>query len=143
MDEGDFSVTSIGRCPYEFLETFTLKDLQQGRLKYAELALKHLRTRGIDDPDVTHYAKVRVSTTGTHVAAITLSLSPYGEIAYTDTIAVDAQSWPGILPAVLAYIAGALGWSVGDRVTRRQAVRMMEWLESVAAIHGETGTARA
>jgi len=136
-------MTSIGRCPYEFLETFTVRDLQQGRLKYAELALKHLRAIGIDDPYVTHYAKVRVSPTGTNVAAITISLLLYGEVVYTDTIAVDAQSWLGVLTVALEYISGALGRDFGDRVTRRQAVRMMEWLESVATIHGETAMAEA
>lgn len=131
-------MTSIGKCPYEFLETFTVKDLQKGRLKYANLALRRLSDIGMGDPDVEHYAEIRiVPGITTHTAAITVALLPYGEVEYADTIAVDAQSWPGLLSAALAYITGALGHDVGDRAARRHAGRIAEWLTSVSAIHDE------
>ena len=133
-------MTSLGKCPYEFLETITVRDLQQGRLKYTEMALKRLQSLGLDDPDVLHYVKVRVLPTGAHAAIVTLSLMPYGEVAYNDTVAVDAPSWLRLLPAILTYIYGALGPAVGSRVVRRNAARMMEWLDSVASVYPSVGT---
>lgn len=128
-------MTSIGKCPYEFLETFTVKDLSHGRLKYSQMALEHLLRKGVDNPDVVHYAKIRIVPGGPRVAVITISLMPYGDVKYLDTVALDAPSWSGLLSTLLAYITGALGWGFGDRVARKHAASMAEWLTSVAAIH--------
>jgi len=38
-----------------------------------------------------------------------------------------------------AYDTGALGWGVGDRVSRNHAPSMAEWLTSVAATQDATG----
>lgn len=137
MDASDVAMTSIGRCPYEFLETFTVKDLSRGRLKYSQMALEHLLRKGVDSPDVAHYAKIRVVPGSTHAAVITISLLPYGDVQYIDTVALDAPSWRGLLSTLLTYITGALGWGVGDRVAKKHAAGMAEWLESVATIHDE------
>ena len=135
MDAGGVAMTSIGRCPYEFLETFTVKDLSRGRLKYSQMALEHLLRKGVDNPDVIHYAKIRIVPGGTHVAVVTISLLPYGDVEYLDTVALDASSWRGLLSTLLAYITSALGLGVGDRVVRKHAAGMAEWLESVAATY--------
>lgn len=135
MDAGNVAMTSLGQCPYEFLETFTVTDLSHGRLKYAKMALEHLRRESVENPDVAHYAKIRIVPGGTRTAVITISLMPYGDVKYIDTVALDAPSWRGLLSTLLAYITGALGWGVGDRVARKHAAGMAEWLESVAAIH--------
>lgn len=130
-------MTSIGKCPYEFLETFTVKDLSKGRLKYSQMALEHLLRNNVDNPDVTHYAKIRIVPGGTHAAVVSISLMPYGDVKYIDTIALDAPSWRGLLSTLMAYITCALGGGVGGRVVRKHAADMSEWIESVAAIHNE------
>lgn len=93
-----------------------------------------MRSSGIDDPDVTHYAKIRVSAGFQHYVLLTITVLPYGEPLYVDTACLDGESWLGLTPVILAYISGALGETVGNRVLRRHAGRLVEWLESVKAV---------
>jgi hypothetical protein len=127
-------MTSIGKCAYEFLEAFRLRDIESGELKYAESAVNRMRSSGIDDPDVTHYAKIRVSAGFSHYVLLTITVLPYGEPLYVDTACLEGESWLGLAPVILAYISGALGETVGDRVLQRHAGRLVEWLESVKAV---------
>lgn len=127
-------MTSIGRCAYEFLESFRLNDIESGELKYAERAVDRMRSSGINDPDVTHYVKVRVTAGFSHYVLLTLTVLPYGEPLYVDTACLESESWLGLAPVILAYISGALGETVGDRVLQRHAGRLVEWLESVKAV---------
>lgn len=133
-------MTSIGKCPYEFWETFTVKDLRSGHVKYSKLALKRLRDIGVEDLDVEHYAKIRiVPGITTHTAVVTVALLPYGEVEYIDTIAIDEQSWIKLLSAVLAYITSVFGWDFGEKVGRKHSGGMADWIRSVAATQGEAG----
>lgn len=125
---------SLGRCSYEFLETFRIGDIENGKLKYSRRALDLIRSRGVDDRNVTHYARVRVTSGTPCHALLTLTLLPYGEPLYVDTVCLESSSWLGLAPVILAYISGAIGESVGDRVLHRHAGRLVEWLESVKAI---------
>jgi hypothetical protein len=127
-------MTSIGRCSYEFLETFRLQDIEAGSLEYSKRALDHMLGCGIDDPDVVHCAKVRITAGPDHTVLVTMSLLPYGEPLYVDTICLESSSWLGLAPVILAYISGAIGEAVGDRVLHRHAGRLVGWLESVKAI---------
>lgn len=126
-------MTSIGRCSYEFLETFRLQDLETGTLEYSKRAANHMHAAGIDDPNVCHYAKVRVTAGPDRTVLVTLSLLPYGDPIYVDTVCLDSSSWLGLAPVILAYVSGAIGETVGDRVLQRHAGRLVEWLESVKA----------
>jgi hypothetical protein len=126
-------MTSIGKCAYEFLEAFRLRDIESGELKYAERAVDRMRSSGIDDPDVTHYAKISVSAGFPHYVLLTIAVLPYGEPLYVDTACLESESWLGLVPAILAYISGALGETVGDRVLQRHAGLLIEWLKSVKA----------
>nr|DAQ26936.1 MAG TPA: hypothetical protein [Caudoviricetes sp.] len=125
---------SLGRCSYEFLETFRIGDIENGKLKYSQRAIDLMSSSGIDDRNVTHYAKVRVTSGPPCHAMLTLTLLPYGEPLYVDTICLESSSWLGLVPVILSYISGSLGETVGDRVLHRHAGRLAEWLESVKAI---------
>lgn len=127
-------MTSIGRCAYEFLETFRLRDAEAGNLEYSRRAVGRMTSSGIDDRNVTHYAKIRVTAGPPCHALLTLTLLPYGESAYADTVCLESSSWLGLAPVILSYISGALGETVGDRVLQLHAGRLVEWLESVKAI---------
>lgn len=126
-------MTSIGRCPYEFLETFRLADIGSGELEYARRAVDRMRFGGIDDPGVSHYVKVRITAGIDHTVLVTLSILPYGDPLYVDTVCLEGGSWLGLVPVILAYVSGALGEAVGSRVLHRHAGRLVEWLESVEA----------
>lgn len=57
MDAGDFTMTSLGKCSYEFLETFNIRDIGLGCISYSRSAMAALRNSGVKDDLTHHYAK--------------------------------------------------------------------------------------
>lgn len=130
-------MSSIGRCSYEFMETFRLRDVKTGSLKYAKRVLERAQYLGINDPDVEHYVKASIAAAPSCRALVSLTLIPYGEPLYADTACLESSSWLGLVPVIIAYITGALGHDIGDRVTMRHAGRLAEWLKSVGVVYSE------
>ena len=134
MDAGDFTMTSLGKCSYEFLETFNIRDVGLGYISYSRSAMAALRNSGVKDELTHHYAKIRLTPGLSHSVLVTISLLPYGESVYVDTVSLQSESWAGLVTAIFAYVSSALGDRVGDRVLHHQFRKITEWLESVATV---------
>lgn len=127
-------MTSIGRCPYEFLETFRLRDIESGLLEYSKRAAARMKASGMDDPSMVHYAKIRVTAGVGYSVLVTISLLPYGEPVYADTVCLAVSSWLDMAPEILAYVASALGMPVGVRALQHHACMLEGWARSVAEL---------
>lgn len=125
-------MTSLGRCSYEFQEIVTISDLMQGSMQYSGYAISALRGSGVRDTREAHYARICISVGADNSIFVTMSILPYGEMAYTDTISLHCGSFIGLAPVIFAYISGALGDNVGYRVSQRHARSLVEWLKSAS-----------
>lgn len=93
-----------------------------------------MKRSGINEPDTVHYAKIRVTAGVAYSAVVTISLLPYGEPIYADTVCLVSSSWLDLVPAILAYVASTLGMAAGTRALQHHACLLEGWARSVAEL---------
>lgn len=106
-------------------------DIMLGASKYSESSLVALRNSGVRDSPEHDYAKIRLTAGLNNSVLVTMSLIPYGESVYADTVSLQCKSWGGIAPVIFAHVSSALGDRVGDKIVHWQFRKIAEWLESV------------
>jgi len=72
---------------------------------------------------------------GKFTLVISVMLLPYDYLAYSDTSSLRAVEASDLAVLALKYLEGMLGTPLADRVKRRYGGKILEWLESVAAIY--------
>jgi hypothetical protein len=113
------------------METFTLGDIMTGNSRYSKSALVALRNFGVRDNHEHHYAKIRLTAGLSNSVLVAISIIPYGESVYADTVSLQCKSAGDLATTIFAYVSNALGGRVGDKVVHWQFRKIAEWLGSV------------
>ena len=129
---------SLGQHPFKIQDTFTWEDLSRGCSSAAEQAQHSWEINGISKGPEAHFFEVRMNAfkeLGKFTMVISVLLRPYGCLAYSDTSSVRAVEAADLAILAMAYLEGLLGMPLAERAIRRYGGRILEWLESVAAVY--------
>ena len=130
--------SSLGQSPFKVQDTFTWEDLSRARGSMAEQARRSWSINGVSTGPEPHFFEVRMNAfkeRGKFTLAISVMLLPYDYLAYSDTSSLRAVEASDLAVLALKYLEGMLGTPLADRVKRRYGGKILEWLESVAAIY--------
>lgn len=130
--------TSLGHHPFEIQDTFTWEDLSRARGSIAEQARHSWSINGVSTGPEVHFLKVRMDAfkeRGKFTLVISVMLLPYDFLIYSDTSSLRAVKSGDLAALAMAHLEGLLGMPLVKRVIRRYGGKILEWLESVAAIY--------
>jgi hypothetical protein len=132
--------TSLGQNPFKIQDTFTWGDLSLGHSPAAEQARQGWWINGISAGPEAHFFEVRMNAFEERESltlVISVMLLPYGYLVYSDTSSLRAARESDLAALAVAYLEGLLGMPLAERIIRRYGGRILEWLESVAAIYSQ------
>ena len=130
--------TSLGQHPFEIQDTFTWEDLSRACGSIAEQVRHSWSINGVSTGPEAHFFKVRISAfkeRGKFTLVISVMLLPYDFFVYSDTSSLRAAESGHLVTLAMAHLEGLLGVPLVERVIRRYGGKILEWLESVAAIY--------
>ena len=134
--------TSLGRNPFKIQDTFTWEDLRQGSGPTAETARNSWEVAGIPAGTEAHFFYVHMNAFKEQekfTLVISILLLPHGSLVYSDTSSLRAVKARDLATLAMAHLEGLLGVLLAARVIRRYGGKILEWLESVAAIYEQDG----
>lgn len=130
--------TSLGQHPFEIQDTFTWGDLSRARGSIAEQARYSWSINGVLTGPEAHFFKVHMNAfkeRGKFTLVISVMLLPYDFLVYSDASSLRAVEPGDLVTLAMAHLEGLLGTPLVKRVIRRYGGKILEWLESVAAIY--------
>lgn len=130
--------SSLGQNPLKIQDTFTWEDLSRARGSTAEQARCSWSMDGISTGPESHFFEVRMNSfkeQGKFTLVISVMLLPYDYLVYSDTSSLRAVKSGDLATLATAHLGGLLGMPLAKRFIRRYGGKILEWLESVAAIY--------
>lgn len=130
--------TSLGQHPFEIQDTFAWEDLSHASGSSAEQARHSWSISGVPTGPEAHFFKVRMSAFKEReklTLVISVMLLPYDFLVYSDTSSLRAVKPGDLATLAMAHLEGLLGMPLVKRAVRRYGGKILEWLESVAAIY--------
>lgn len=132
--------TSLGQHPFEIQDTFTWEDLSRASGPSAEQARHSWSINSVSTGSEAHFFKVRMDAFKEQekfTLVISVMLLPYDYLIYSNTSSLRAVKPGDLATLAMAHLEGLLGMPLAERVIRRYGGKILEWLESVAAIYEE------
>lgn len=133
---------SLGRHPFKIQDTFTWGDLSLGTSFAAERARHSWEINGISKEPETHFFEARMKVSkecGKFTMAISVLLLPYDSLVCPGTSSLRAAETISLAALAMTYLDGMLGTPLAERAMRRYGGKILEWLESVSAVHEQEG----
>lgn len=130
--------TSLGQRPFEIQDTFAWEDLSRARGSTAEQARHSWSINGVSTGPEVHFFKVHMSAfkeRGKFTLVISVMLLPYDYLVYSETSSLRAVKSGDLATLAMAHLESLLGMPLVKRFIRRYGGKILEWLESVAAIY--------
>lgn len=131
---------SLGQHPFEIQDTFTWEDLSHAGSSSAEQARHSWSINGVSTGPEAHFFKVHMNAfkeRGKLTLVISVMLLPYDFLIYSNTSGLRAVESGYLVTLAMAHLEGLLGTPLANRFKRRYGGKILEWLESVAAIYEE------
>jgi hypothetical protein len=135
--------TSLGQNPFKIQDTFTWEDLSRGSSQAAKQAQHAWEINGASKGAEVHFFEVRMNAfkeRGKFTLMISVLLLPYGFLIHSSTSRLRAAETPDLAALAMTYLDGLLGAPLAERAMRRYGGKILEWLESVAAIYEQEET---
>lgn len=129
---------SLGQHPFKIQDTFTWEDLSRGDSRAAEQARHSWEINGISKGPETHFFEAHMSAfkeKEKFTLVVSVLLQPYGFLVCSSTSSVQAAKTIDLAALAVGYLDGMFGTPVAERFIRRYGGRILEWLESVAAVY--------
>lgn len=134
--------TSLGQNQLKIQDTFTWEDLSLGSSSAAEQARNSWSINGISAGPEAHFFEAHMRAFKERekfTLVVSIFLLPYNYIICSATASMRAVEVGDLVVPVLSYLEGLLGRPLAERVIRRYGGKMLEWLESMAAIYEQKG----
>ena len=132
--------TSLGQNPFKVQDTFTWADLQQGIDGSAKQARHSWETNGLPKNEEAHFFELWMDAFedgGEFSMVLSVHLRPYDYLIFSEAVSIQAAKAGDLMLPAMAYLRRLFGTPLVNRISRRYSGKMLEWLESVEALHGQ------
>lgn len=130
--------TSLGQNPFKIQDTFTWEDLRQGLGSSAKQARHNWEINDLPKNEEPHFFELRMNTfedRGKFSMVLSVCLTPWDYLVFSETVCFRAVKTEDLALLMTAYLEGVFGMPVAKRTIRRYGGRILEWLQSVAAMY--------
>lgn len=134
---------SLGQNPFKIQDTFTWEDLFHACGSMAAQARHSWLINSVSTGPEVHFFEVRMSAFKERekfTIVVSVMLLPYDFLVYSDTSSLRAVRAYDLAALAMGYLEGLFGMPLAERITRRYGGKILEWLESVAAIYEQEET---
>ena len=131
---------SLGQNPFKVQDTFTWEDLRCGVGGSSEQARHSWEINALPKNEEAHFFDLRMTAfedRGKFSMVLSVCLTPWDYLVFSETVSFRAAEVEDLVPLIVAYLKELFGTATAKRIIRRYGGKMLEWLQSVAAIYRE------
>lgn len=129
---------SLGQNPFKAQDTFTWEDLCRGLGDSAKQARHSWEINDLPKDEETHFFEFRMNASrdqGEFSMVLSVCLTPWDYLVFSETTCFRAVKVEDLALSAVVYLEGVFGTLVAKRVRRRYGGRILEWLQSTAAMY--------